>query len=128
MANGKQQSMRLLTTRRDPGNSAHLDKRSKQHNAPREFELRVRSAQTQSALPLFSGGGGERERERRGGGNTDTCFVYTTIVLGQPGGLSKEVFLYAGADWLSSSVCHRVARGRYSYETEGVCVRMGHEQ
>ena len=31
-------------------------------------------------------------------------FVYTTMLLGQPAGLSKEVCLYAGADWLSSSI------------------------
>ena len=29
-----------------------------------------------------------------------TCFVHTTVTLGQPAGLSKEVCLYAGADWL----------------------------
>ena len=30
--------------------------------------------------------------------------VYTTEVVGQLSGLSKEACLYAGADWLSSSV------------------------
>ena len=29
-----------------------------------------------------------------------TCFVHITVTLGQPAGLSKEVCLYAGADWL----------------------------
>ena len=42
-----------LTTRRDTDSSAHLVKRSK-HFAPREFELRVRSARPKSVLPLFS--------------------------------------------------------------------------
>ena len=34
------------------------------------------------------------------------------MVPGQPAGLSKEACLYAGADWLSSSVSQRVARSQ----------------
>ena len=41
-----------------------------------------------------------------------THFVNTAMVLGQPAGFSKEACLYMGADWLSSSVCHRVVRGQ----------------
>ena len=40
-----------------------------------------------------------------------TCFVYTIMVLEQPAGLSKKAYFCAGADWLSSSVSHRVRRG-----------------
>ena len=33
--------------------------------------------------------------------NMGTCFVYSTVVLGQPAGLSEKVCLLAGAaDWL----------------------------
>ena len=42
--------------------------------------------------------------------NTATCFLYTTIVPGQPTSLSKEACLYAGADWLSLCVSQRVAK------------------
>ena len=41
----------------------------------------------------------------------NTCFVYTTVVLRLPRGLSMEVCVYAGADWFSSAVNQRVARG-----------------
>ena len=44
--------------------------------------------------------------------NTATCFVYATVVIGQPAGLSKEACLYADSDWLSLSVSHRVARSQ----------------
>ena len=40
------------------------------------------------------------------------CFVYATVVLGQPTGLSEEVSLYAGTDWLGSAVSQRVAIGQ----------------
>ena len=46
------------------------------------------------------------------GNSTATCFVYTTMVLGQSAGLSKEACSFASADWLSSSVSQRVARGQ----------------
>ena len=55
------------------------------------FKLTAQSEQPQSALPVFEN-------------STDTCFVYTTRVLGQPAELSKEACLYASADWLNSSV------------------------
>ena len=46
--------------------------------------------------------------------NVTTCFVDTTVELEQPAVLSNEVCcLYAGADWLSSSVRQRVARDQY---------------
>ena len=32
--------------------------------------------------------------------NAATCFVYTARALGQHAGLSKEVCVYVGADWL----------------------------
>ena len=40
--------------------------------------------------------------------------MYIIVVLGQPMGLlSKEVCLYAGADWFKAlSVSYRVARGQ----------------
>ena len=41
-----------------------------------------------------------------------TRFVYIAVVLGQPAGVSEERWLLAGADWLSSSVIQRVARGQ----------------
>ena len=44
---------------------------------------------------------------------TATRFVYSTIILGQPAGLSQEACLHAGADWLRSSVNQWVARGQY---------------
>ena len=50
--------------------------------------------------------------------NTATNFVYTAMVLGQPNGLSKEARLYAGADWLSSPVSQRVARGQLQSQTK----------
>ena len=34
-----------------------------------------------------------------------TCFVYITVIVGWPVGLSKEVCLHAGADW-RKLVCH----------------------
>ena len=37
----------------------------------------------------------------------DTSFVYITIVLGQPAGLSKEARLYASAVWPKSHVLGR---------------------
>ena len=43
--------------------------------------------------------------------NTAACFVRTTMVLGQPVGLSKDACFYAGADWLSWPVNQRGARG-----------------
>ena len=46
--------------------------------------------------------------------STATCFVYTTVVLGQPAGLSKEACLYAGAEWLTVFVSRRMARGQLS--------------
>ena len=41
-----------------------------------------------------------------------TYFVYTTMVPGQPAGLSKEEYLYASADWLSSFLSQRLATGQ----------------
>ena len=41
---------------------------------------------------------------------TGTYFLSITMVLGQPAGLSKEVCLYAGADWLKV-VCQLVMDG-----------------
>ena len=41
-----------------------------------------------------------------------TCFVYTTVVLGQPANLSKQACLYMDATWLSSTVSHRVVAGK----------------
>ena len=38
------------------------------------------------------------------------CFVYTTMVLGQPARLSKEACEYAADDWLSSFVSQRVVK------------------
>lgn len=40
------------------------------------------------------------------------CFAYSTTVYGQFAGLIKEACLYADADWVSSSVSVRVARGQ----------------
>ena len=36
-----------------------------------------------------------------------TCFVYVTIVLGQPSGVSKEVSLYTTTDWVKL-ICQSV--------------------
>ena len=44
--------------------------------------------------------------------STAMSLVCTSVVLGQPTCLSKEAFLYVGADQLSSSVSQRVARGQ----------------
>ena len=41
-------------------------------------------------------------------------FVYTTMVLGQPAGLSKSVCLYAGADWLRLVCQSEGGRGQIS--------------
>ena len=40
--------------------------------------------------------------------------IYTTMGLGETAGLSKEACLYTGADWLSSSVRQRVAKGQFA--------------
>ena len=42
--------------------------------------------------------------------NTATCFVFTTVGLRHPTGL----IVYAGADWISSPVSQRAARGLWS--------------
>ena len=68
------------------------DRRS---TTPHEFELTIRSARPQSALPLFSK-------------TTATCFM----ALGQPADMSKEACFYADADWLSSSITQKLAKGQ----------------
>ena len=79
-----------LTSRQATDTCAHLGKRSKQCHV--KFELSVRSAQPQSAFTLFS-----KTTRPRG--------LFTRCLL------SKKACLYAGADWLTSSVSQRVARG-----------------
>ena len=37
------------------------------------------------------------------------------MLIGQPADMSKEASLHAGADWLSSYVSQKVARGRENY-------------
>ena len=48
----------------------------------------------------------------------DTSFVYITILLGQPAGLSKEARLYAGAVWPKPHVSgegeFNVSKGNHS--------------
>ena len=51
------------------------------------------------------------------------CFVYATVVLSQLTGMSKEVCLYAGADWLSSSVSHRVVTGQFLYKAANILLK-----
>ena len=55
------------------------------------------------------------------------CFVYITMVLGQPAGLPEEAYLYASADWLSSSVSQRIVSGQQisMYESNGKCLSGG---
>ena len=60
---------------------------------PQELHLMVRSSQSQSALSLFS----------------KTTWPRALLTLCS---LSKEVCLYMGTGWLSSSVSQRVARGQ----------------
>ena len=44
--------------------------------------------------------------------STGTCFVYIAVVLGQPAGLSKEVCLHSGADWINIKLlCQSEAGG-----------------
>ena len=45
--------------------------------------------------------------------NTAPRFVSTTMVHGQPADLCKELSLYVGAYWLTSSVSQMVARSLY---------------
>ena len=47
------------------------------------------------------------------------CFVYTTVVRGQPIGLLKKMCLHAGTDWLCSSVSQRLVRGQL-YAPDGL--------
>ena len=85
--------------------SAHLDKRSKQNHVSSNsrFDPHSRFA------VLFEN-------------NVTTCFVDTTVELEQPAVLSNEACcLYAGVDWLSSSVRQRVARDQYPFN----CKRQG---
>ena len=52
------------------------------------------------------------------GNSMDTSFVYITILLGQPAGLSKEARLYAGAVWPKPHVLgegeFNVSKGNHS--------------
>ena len=83
-----------MTSRQDIDSSAHLDKQSRQHHVSWIDRFDLHSIK--SFTVVFQN-------------NTATCFAYTTMALGQPTGLSKELCLYVVADWLRSSVCQKVA-------------------
>ena len=85
---------KLLPTETDlsPGDRWLRPVRQAKLTTPREFGLMDRSARPQRALPLFP--------------TTTRPSPLFTLRL-----LSKETCLYASADWLSSSVSQKVARG-----------------
>ena len=78
-----------LTSLQNTDSPAHLDERSKLHHVFLNSRFDLLSPQTRYIC----------FRKK----STATWAVYTTVVLGQPARLSKEKYLCAGADWLSSS-------------------------
>ena len=86
-----------LTSRQETDSPAYLDKRSKIHHVTSYSRLVLHSPKAlYRCLPRQHG--------------HVPCFVYTTMVLGQPAWVSKEAYLYANAYWLSLSVGQKVAR------------------
>ena len=81
------------------GSVLFLPAHYKQHQPV--FKLNFRSAQSQSASPLFF--------ESR---TSHLLCSEITIVLGQPVSLLTEACWYAGANWLSSTVSQMLARGQ----------------
>ena len=107
----------LLTFRLKPESPTHLDQRSKQYNVCLTFRLKPESStHLDKRSKRKNACSSSRFKPHRPKAldhgfknSTDTCFefVYITMVLGQPAGLSKEVCLYVGADWLKPEVGER---------------------
>ena len=76
------------TSRFKPDNSTHLDKWTKQRNVCSNSRFELRRPKTLDHC------------FRKQQGHVLGLHVYIRVVLGQPAGLSKEVRLNAGADWL----------------------------
>ena len=87
-----------LTCHQQRDSFAHIDKRSRQHYVSWNSGFNLHCSK---ALHLVFEN------------NTDTYFVYTTMVFEQPAGLYNEASIFAGADWLGLSVSQEVARGQF---------------